>query len=110
MLFTLADEGENHWASQSHLKWKKRNMTLDECITYRPNWEEFQDFEKYMTKITPEASQYGCCKIIPPSGWKARQDDSKASYDKLNFAIETPTKQLRAGDMAFPCVKCFVST
>jgi [histone H3]-trimethyl-L-lysine4 demethylase len=42
---------------------------LQEAPTYRPTAEEFKDLSKYVQKITPEGSQYGICKIIPPDSW-----------------------------------------
>lgn len=51
------------------VKKKSRPHGLLEAPTYRPTEEEWREPFEYMKKISPEASKYGICKIIPPESW-----------------------------------------
>ncbi|KAL3524536.1 hypothetical protein ACH5RR_017370 [Cinchona calisaya] len=39
---------------------------IEECPVYHPSMEEFNDPFVYLSKITPEASKYGICKVVSP--------------------------------------------
>ena len=38
--------------------------------TYAPTFEEFIDFESFMTTIEPDIVSYGGCKIVTPAKWR----------------------------------------
>jgi hypothetical protein len=69
-------------------------MSLDEipfCDVFTPTKKEFKNFEKYVTKCVNNAKS-GIIKIIPPRGWKARDD-----YSDLNFNVCHPIEQVVNG-------------
>ncbi|XP_071969476.1 lysine-specific demethylase 4B-like isoform X3 [Engystomops pustulosus] len=63
-------------------------------MTFRPTWEEFQDFGKYMAYIeTQGAHRAGLAKIIPPKEWCPRR-----TYDDLDeMVIPAPIQQVVTG-------------
>jgi len=67
-------------------------IPIPEAKIYRPSWEEFQDFKKFMEKIEADgAGEAGICKIIPPKEWVPR----KAGYNisEMDFLIDRPVLQ-----------------
>lgn len=48
---------------------KERPHGVTEAPTYWPTEEEWRDPLEYVKRITPEASKYGICKVIPPTSW-----------------------------------------
>uniref|UniRef100_A0A182YPV0 [histone H3]-trimethyl-L-lysine(9) demethylase n=1 Tax=Anopheles stephensi TaxID=30069 RepID=A0A182YPV0_ANOST len=63
---------------------------------FRPTWEEFKNFPKYIEYIESQgAHKAGLAKIIPPPEWVPR----KAGYDldNLNLTIPAPICQVVAG-------------
>ncbi|KAM4708756.1 lysine-specific demethylase 4B-like [Discoglossus pictus] len=63
-------------------------------MTFRPTWEEFQDFKKYVAYIEScGAHRAGLAKIIPPKEWKPRR-----TYDDLDeMVIPAPIQQVVTG-------------
>ncbi|XP_040178467.1 lysine-specific demethylase 4B isoform X1 [Rana temporaria] len=63
-------------------------------MTFRPTWEEFQDFGKYMAYIESQgAHRAGLAKIIPPKEWRPRR-----TYDDLDdMVIPAPIQQVVTG-------------
>ena len=50
-------------------------LQVPECVTYRPTWEEFQNFEKYVEFLESEgAHKAGIVKVIPPPEWNPRKE------------------------------------
>ena len=47
-----------------------RPFELADCPEFFPTVEEFKDPMLYIKSISPQASAYGICKIIPPDDWK----------------------------------------
>ncbi|XP_037797356.1 uncharacterized protein LOC119592557 isoform X3 [Penaeus monodon] len=65
-------------------------------MVFRPTWEEFKDFTKYIEYIESQgANKAGLAKIIPPKEWCPR----KEGYDleKLDMTIPAPICQVVTG-------------
>ncbi|XP_055620621.1 probable lysine-specific demethylase 4B isoform X2 [Toxorhynchites rutilus septentrionalis] len=63
---------------------------------FRPTWEEFKDFAKYIEYIESQgAHKAGLAKIIPPPEWKPRKNGY--DLDGLNLTIPAPICQVVAG-------------
>lgn len=63
---------------------------------FRPTWEEFQNFSKYIEYIESKgAHRAGLAKIIPPPEWKPRK--SGYDLDELKVTIPAPICQVVTG-------------
>lgn len=48
---------------------KSRPSGIPDAPTFFPNEEEWRDPLTYIKSITPEAQEFGICKIVPPKSW-----------------------------------------
>ena len=63
------------------------NRDVPQIMVFRPTWEEFKDFNKYLKHIESlGAHKAGVAKIIPPKEWVPR----KQGYDVENMDIKIP--------------------
>ncbi|KAI5857437.1 jumonji superfamily protein [Durotheca rogersii] len=71
----------------------KRNRLygLEDAPTYRPTEEEWRDPFEYVRNITPEARQFGICKIIPPDSW-----NPDFAIDTTKFHFRTRKQELNS--------------
>ncbi|TPX09550.1 uncharacterized protein E0L32_009293 [Thyridium curvatum] len=78
-------------ASRESVKRKSRPHGLQEAPTYHPTDEEWKEPMEYMRKITPEASKYGICKIVPPESW-----NPPFAIDTQKFHFRTRKQELNS--------------
>ncbi|RXG51210.1 putative lysine-specific demethylase 4B [Armadillidium vulgare] len=65
-------------------------------MVFRPTWEEFKDFTKYIEYIESQgAHKAGLAKIIPPPEWKPRK--SGYNLEDLDLTIPAPICQVVTG-------------
>lgn len=64
--------------------------------TFRPTWDEFKDFNKYIQYMESQgAHKAGLAKIIPPPEWVTRK--SGYNLDDLDITIPSPICQVVTG-------------
>ncbi|KAL2018137.1 hypothetical protein VTK56DRAFT_1213 [Thermocarpiscus australiensis] len=78
-------------ACKEPTKKKNRPHGLQEAPTYRPTEEEWKEPFEYIRKISPEARQYGLCKIIPPESW-----NPDFAIDTERFHFRTRKQELNS--------------
>lgn len=68
------------------------NRSVAEAKVYRPTWDEFKDFNKFMEKVELDgAGDGGIIKVVPPKEWVPRK--SGYQIEDLNFDIAKPILQ-----------------
>lgn len=87
----VGPEDDHNWS------YSGSNTNVPTIMVFRPTWEEFKDFNKYMTYIeSVGAHKAGLAKVIPPKEWKPRKDGY--DLDKImSFKIPDPIQQVIDG-------------
>ncbi|WYZ38240.1 hypothetical protein EsH8_III_000154 [Colletotrichum jinshuiense] len=78
-------------AIKEPVKKKSRPHGLEDAPTYCPTEEEWKDPMEYIKKISPEAKNYGLCKIIPPDSW-----NPDFAIDTERFHFRTRKQELNS--------------
>ena len=74
------------------------NTNVPTIMVFRPTWEEFKDFNKYMEYIESiGAHKAGLAKIIPPKEWVPRRKGYDLQ-DLMSFKIPDPISQMMDGN------------
>ena len=72
-----------------------RNKT-PRIMTFRPSYEEFKDFPKYIEYMESRGAHLaGLAKIKPPPEWQPRK--SGYNIDQINMTIPAPICQVVSG-------------
>lgn len=72
------------------------NSSKPRIMVFRPTWEEFKDFSKYIQHMESHgAHKAGLAKVIPPQEWVPRK--SGYNLDDLNLTIPAPICQVVTG-------------
>ena len=73
------------------------NPNTPTIMVFRPTWDEFKDFNKYMRYIESiGAHKAGLAKIIPPKEWVPRKKGYKIE-DMYDLRIPDPIRQIMNG-------------
>nr|XP_036669882.1 probable lysine-specific demethylase 4B isoform X7 [Drosophila suzukii] len=70
-------------------------------MVFRPTWEEFKDFPKYVAYMESQgAHKAGLAKVVPPPEWVPRRS-GYADLDALNVTIPAPICQVVTGKQGY---------
>lgn len=73
------------------------SSSTPQIMVFRPTWNEFKDFAKYIEYIESQgAHKAGLAKIIPPKEWVPRKNGFKLE-DVADMVIKTPICQVVTG-------------
>eukprot|EP00292_Cryptomonas_paramecium_P024047 CAMPEP_0113714142 /NCGR_PEP_ID=MMETSP0038_2-20120614/32429_1 /TAXON_ID=2898 /ORGANISM="Cryptomonas paramecium" /LENGTH=153 /DNA_ID=CAMNT_0000641039 /DNA_START=15 /DNA_END=472 /DNA_ORIENTATION=- /assembly_acc=CAM_ASM_000170 len=66
---------------------------IRDCEVEYPREEDFEDFERYMVKISKRHEKDGLVKIVPPKSWVPRASYEGIDSGGIDFPIKTPIEQ-----------------
>ncbi len=70
------------------------NTNVPTIMVFRPTWEEFKDFNKYVQYMeSVGAHTAGLAKVIPPKEWQPRKKGYNLDDDIFPFKIKDPICQ-----------------
>lgn len=85
---------EDPTVQRPRLRWNPsqlhKQIDIPSGPVYYPTEEDFEDPFAFISKIRPEAEQYGICRIVPPKTWKPPPDPMETMNDYEFF----PKRQL----------------
>ncbi|KAF4524768.1 hypothetical protein B566_EDAN012390 [Ephemera danica] len=81
-------------------KRKGLSMESPDIMVFRPTWEEFQDFPKFIDYIEKQGAHHaGLAKVIPPKEWVPRK--SGYALDDIDMTIPSPINQVVTGSKGY---------
>jgi len=91
----VGNEEDNNWT------YAGSSTDVPSIMVFRPTWDEFKDFNKYLQKIEDlGAHKAGLAKIIPPKEWIPRRSgyNLRTEKDLANMKIPSPICQVVTGN------------
>jgi len=91
----VGNADDNNWT------YAGSSTDVPSIMVFRPTWEEFKDFNKYLQKIEDlGAHKAGLAKIIPPKEWIPRRSgyNLRTEKDLANMKIPSPICQVVTGN------------
>ncbi|XP_033253220.1 uncharacterized protein LOC117192612 isoform X1 [Drosophila miranda] len=74
---------------------------IPRIMVFRPTWQEFKDFPKYVAYMESQgAHKAGLAKVVPPAEWIPRRS-GYADLDALNVTIPAPICQVVTGKQGY---------
>lgn len=85
--------------------------TLTEAPIFRPTEKEFQDPIEYIERITPIASRFGICRIIPPDSFKPEcRVSDEMRFTAYNQYVHKMLHRWGPSSKEFSAIKKYLAT
>lgn len=85
--------------------------TLTEAPIFRPTEKEFQDPIEYIERITPIASRFGICRIIPPESFKPEcRVSDEMRFTAYNQYVHKMLHRWGPSSKEFSAIKNYLAT